>query len=220
VTTLAALCESHGGAEIDFLKIDVEGAEFAVLSGGDWQKFRPKVVVLEAFAPVTLAPAWEACERLLTANDYRYAFFDSLNRYYVANQCGDIADRLAAEPPSYDNVKKFCDYKPALDDVSHPDHRLATLLAKTDLVRLPLLEPNAVTALLAADITAADLDRTATAADLGVIHERLFGGNPAIDWIAALNLSRDATIRDAYCRIISSERFRAACGRISASYAW
>ncbi len=75
VTTLRALCEQHAPAAIDFLKIDVEGAEREVLLGGDWRRFRPKVVVLEALAPVTMAPAWEAWEPLLTARDYRFALF-------------------------------------------------------------------------------------------------------------------------------------------------
>ena len=45
-------------AAFDFLKIDVEGAEPDVLLGGDWQRFRPKVIVVEALAPYTLAPAF------------------------------------------------------------------------------------------------------------------------------------------------------------------
>src|SRR4051812_40095980 len=36
VTTLRALCEQHAPVAIDFLKIDVEGAEREVLIGGDW----------------------------------------------------------------------------------------------------------------------------------------------------------------------------------------
>ena len=46
--TLADLCERHGLHEIDFLKIDVEGAEADVLAGGDFSHFRPKVIVAEA----------------------------------------------------------------------------------------------------------------------------------------------------------------------------
>ena len=42
VTTLRALCEQHAPSDIDFLKIDVEGAERAVIEGGDWRRFRPK----------------------------------------------------------------------------------------------------------------------------------------------------------------------------------
>ena len=60
VTSLASLCEQHAPAAFEFLKIDVEGAEDAVIRGGDWKRFRPKVVVVEALAPYSLAPAWDA----------------------------------------------------------------------------------------------------------------------------------------------------------------
>jgi FkbM family methyltransferase len=43
--TLADLCERHELDRIDFLKIDVEGAEGDVLAGNDWSRYRPKVVV-------------------------------------------------------------------------------------------------------------------------------------------------------------------------------
>ena len=52
VTTLAKLCERHDLGSVDFLKIDVEGAEGDVLFGGDWKRFRPKVVVAEAVTPL------------------------------------------------------------------------------------------------------------------------------------------------------------------------
>ena len=60
--TLKELCEQHAPAVVRFLKVDVEGAEPDVLLNGDWQRYRPKVVVVEALAPYTLAPAWEAWE--------------------------------------------------------------------------------------------------------------------------------------------------------------
>jgi hypothetical protein len=80
VTTLRTLCDQHAPATIDFLKIDVEGAERDALLGGDWQRFRPKVAVLEALAPVTMTPSWEAWEPLLAAQGYRFALLDGLNR--------------------------------------------------------------------------------------------------------------------------------------------
>ena len=52
MTTLAKLCETYDLGTIDFLKIDVEGAERDVLLSGDWERFRPKVVVAEAEAAV------------------------------------------------------------------------------------------------------------------------------------------------------------------------
>ena len=42
-----------------------------------------------------MAPAWEAWEPLLTGNGYRFAYFDGLNRYYVAEEHTVLAERLA-----------------------------------------------------------------------------------------------------------------------------
>ena len=63
MTTLAKFCETHDLGIIDFLKIDVEGAEGDVLFGGDWERFRPKVVVAEAVAPMTSEPSWRIGNR-------------------------------------------------------------------------------------------------------------------------------------------------------------
>ena len=216
VTTLAALCELHAPGALDFLKIDVEGAEREVLLGGDWRRFRPRVVVLEALAPVTMEPSWDTWESLLTGNGYRFALFDSLNRYYVAEEHGALAARLEASPTTFDGATQFRNFRPALDDRSHPDHVLAQRLAGTDMVRLPLLSAEQIVAYLAG----ADLDRPASDADIASAHAALFGGAPSPAWIADLKLSRDATIDELYRRIIDSELFRAACGRISASTAW
>src|SRR5712691_6878162 len=51
VVTLAQLCAEHHVGEIDFLKVDVEGSEADVLAGGDWRRYRPKVIVVEAVTP-------------------------------------------------------------------------------------------------------------------------------------------------------------------------
>ena len=55
----------HGVEEIDFLKVDVEGAERDVLAGADWRRFRPKVVLAEAVAPGTMAPSHAEWEPIL-----------------------------------------------------------------------------------------------------------------------------------------------------------
>src|SRR5262245_63514883 len=62
--TLAELCRRHRLREIDFLKVDVEGAEADVLKSGDWKAFRPKAVVVEAIAPGSNAPSWKRCAPL------------------------------------------------------------------------------------------------------------------------------------------------------------
>jgi FkbM family methyltransferase len=221
VTTLRALCEQHAPAAIDFLKIDVEGAEREVLLGGDWQRFRPKVVVAEALAPVTMTPAWEAWEPLLLANGYRFAFFDSLNRYYVAEEHAALAVRLAAAPSSFDGVTPFRQFKPALDDASHPDHGLARLLgAAADMVRLPLMLSETMAERLCNDLDPPHPDRPAQASDAAAAHQRLFGAPAAPAWAESLQLAANATIRDLYRSAVASAEFRTACGRISASYSW
>ena len=220
VTTLRALCEQHAPAAIDFLKIDVEGAEREVLLGGDWRRFRPKVVVLEALAPVTMVPSWEAWEPLLTAQSYRFAFFDSLNRYYVAEEHAALAERLATAPPSFAGVIPFATFKPALDDASHPDHGLTRLLAGADIVRLPLMSVDTVAERLISGLDPSDLNRPAESSDLAAAHQRLFGTTPSPLWGNILQLAPSSTIRDLYRSAVATEAFRAACGRISASSAW
>jgi len=220
VTTLRALCERHAPAVIDFLKIDVEGAEREVLLGGDWRRFRPKVVVLEALAPVTMAPAWEAWEPLLTTQGYRFAFFDSLNRYYVAEEHAALTERLAAPQPSYAGVIPFRQFKPALHDASHPDHGLARLLAEADMVLLPLMPVDAIAERLISGLDPSVADRPAESSDIVAAHQRLFGTPAPPLWANILQLAPNATIHDLYRSAVATEAFRAACGRISASSAW
>jgi FkbM family methyltransferase len=78
--TLAELCRKHGLREIDFLKVDVEGAEADVPKSGDWKAFRPKAVVVEAVAPGSNESSWEGWEPFLLAQGYRF-MFDTLNRF-------------------------------------------------------------------------------------------------------------------------------------------
>jgi FkbM family methyltransferase len=220
VTTLRALCQQHARACIDFLKIDVEGAEREVLLGGDWSRFRPKIIVLEALAPVTMAPAWGAWEPLLMAQDYRFTYFDSLNRYYVAEEHAGLAERLAAAPPSFAGVVPFGQFKPALHDTVHPDHGLARLLAGADMVRLPLMSLDTTVERLISGLDPAELDRPAESSDVAAAHQRLFGTPAPALWANILQLAPNATIRDLYRSAVATETFRAACGRISASSAW
>ena len=217
VTTLRAVCSQYASKQIDFLKIDVEGAEQAVLEGNDWGRFRPKVVLAEALVPITLKPAWESWEPILIANGYRFAFFDGLNRYYADQDQPAVHALLARARPSFKGIKQIHQFKPALDDRKHPDHHLALLLKGADMIRLPLLGRRVHVELLTAGIAPDELDRPATAADAAAISERVFGPLAVSE---PLPLHRNATIRDLYDGLVATAQFRTACGRISASYAW
>jgi FkbM family methyltransferase len=216
VTTLAALCGEHAPPAFAFLKVDVEGAEHEVLIGGDWRRFRPEIVVVEALAPYSLEPAWERFEPLLAANGYRPVAFDSLNRYYLAAEAERLAPCFAAAPPT---AAQFRNVGPALADAGHPDHRLAVLLAGAAMTRLPLLPADLVCDLLTAGIPEPALDTPAGPAEIAAAIERLFGPGAALA-AAHLLLPPQPQLRDVYAAIVASDEFRAACGRISASYAW
>jgi FkbM family methyltransferase len=219
ITTLEKLCEQHAPRSIDFLKVDVEGAEQDVLLNGNWQKHRPKVVVVEALAPYTLAPAWQGWEPFLEQHGYRYVGFDSLNRYYLAEEAGELAHSFEVGSYPVEAAFQFRNVKPALADETHPDHRLAGLVARAAMVRLPLLGRDFLCQMLTADIPAATLEKPAGAQEIAHAIERTFGPDAALV-PKDLNLPAAACLRDVYAAIIETDQFCAACGRISASYAW
>ena len=181
-TTLRELCAGRVPAAFDFLKIDVEGAEAEVLLGGDWQRFRPKVVLAEALAPYSLAPAWDAWEPFLAGHGYRYVWFDSLNRYYLAAEAGELAHAFetapAPFPAKHPDAVQFRDVRPALESDAHPDHALAVLLGNAVMKRLPVLDRPLLLELLTAGLSEAELDKRAEAHDVERVLARLFGASP------------------------------------------
>jgi len=148
VITLAQLCAKHELNEIDFLKVDVEGGEADVLHGGDWQRYRPKVVVVEAVMPGTGEPAWAEWEPLLVAQGYRFALFDTLNRFYVADEHPDIFARLPSERAPWDKVQHMYEIGRAPENPSHPDHALAQELTRGFWASLPYLDRDLIAELL------------------------------------------------------------------------
>lgn len=107
VTTLARVCEQYAPETIDFLKIDVESHEREVLEGADWKRFRPRVVVIEATRPNTTIPCHHDWEPILLGNDYLYAAFDGLNRFYVRSEDRDLASILAVPANVMDQFETF-----------------------------------------------------------------------------------------------------------------
>jgi FkbM family methyltransferase len=148
MTTLAKLCESHDLGAIDFLKIDVEGAEGDVLFGGDWERFRPKVVVAEAVAPMTSEPSWRDWEPFLIAQRYRFVLFDTLNRFYVAEEHPEIMRRFPTERAPWNAVRHMYEIGRAPENEQHPDHALARDLARGFWASLPYLDSTLIASIL------------------------------------------------------------------------
>ncbi len=219
VMTLSDLCRGHAPRAFEFLKIDVEGAENDVLFSGDWETFRPKIIIVEALVPYTLAPAWPTWEPFLAQRGYTYAYFDTLNRYYLAQEAHALARCFENSEPVSTSAIQFRNMKPVLTDEAHPDHRLASLLARAFMTELPLLDSKLACQLLTSDIAPELLDGPAGPEHIKQAIVRVFGRTTSLD-AQMLRISSAPTLREVYAAIVASGEFRAAAGRISASYAW
>jgi FkbM family methyltransferase len=103
VRTLASVCSEYVQGEIHFLKIDVEGFEAEVLRGMDFGRWRPWVLVVEATLPGQRETNHETWEHLVVGQRYRYAWFDGLNRYYVAEEHAELLQHFGVQPNVFDS---------------------------------------------------------------------------------------------------------------------
>ena len=123
VATLVEVCEKYVTSTIDFLKIDVEGCERQVLEGMDFRRWRPRIVVIEATAPLSATQTHSKWEGILLENDYLSAFFDGLNRYYVRAEEPELVPVLAVPVNLFDdfvlhaNLQEQEHHRRALEEV-------------------------------------------------------------------------------------------------------
>ena len=94
--------------DIDFLKIDVEGAEKDVLLSNDWERFRPKILIIESTKPNSPETNYEDWEGIVVAADYVFVYFDGLNRFYLRSDLLSWKHYFASPPCVFD---KFVPYK-------------------------------------------------------------------------------------------------------------
>jgi FkbM family methyltransferase len=205
VRTLAALIAEAGLETIDFLKIDVEGAEAEVLAGADFQRQRPRVILLEAVVPGSMTDASAAWERDLLGQGYRFAFFDRLNRFYVAEEAKDLAHRLPAKAAPWDKVAHLWDCGRAPERADHPDHVLARTLQSGFFAALPSLEPALLVRLLERGLEAAGTGHVSPAVANALIGKAEFP-RPA------------ATATTDLAALLDGDQLRAALGRIACMY--
>jgi len=93
------------GQPVHWLKIDVEGFEEQVLRGWDSTALRPWIIVIEATVPMSPELRCEGAERLILEGGYRFAYFDGLNRYYVANEHAELIPALSVPPNVFDEFE-------------------------------------------------------------------------------------------------------------------
>ncbi len=87
---LAEVLERHltKGQAIDFLNVDVEGHDLEVLESNDWQRFRPRIVVVEDEA---LDPGKSAIVGLMRTHGYELCaqnviVLDKINEYFLIDR--------------------------------------------------------------------------------------------------------------------------------------
>jgi FkbM family methyltransferase len=85
--TLEAIVRAHSrGRPVDFIKVDVEGAEAAIVCSTNWRLLRPRVLLLEATLPGSSRLANHDWEPVLLEQGYVRAFFDGINCFYIPEE--------------------------------------------------------------------------------------------------------------------------------------
>ena len=62
---------------VDFMSIDVEGLELVILKSNDWEKYRPKIILIEFCYDMTEIVSF------LSENDYRLVFKNQINGIFL-----------------------------------------------------------------------------------------------------------------------------------------
>ena len=98
--TLEAIVSTHGrNRPVDFVKVDAEGAEAAIVRSTDWRRLRPRVLLLEATRPwssVLANQEWEPT--LLEQGGYVRVYFDGINCFYVPEEEAPLLQRHFQAP--------------------------------------------------------------------------------------------------------------------------
>ena len=100
--TLDKLISNYSIETIHFLKIDVEGAESAVIAGCSLKVTRPWVILVEALDPISKEQNYRDWEDQLIQNDYEFVYFDGLNRFYLAAEHANLKVAFDLPPNIFD----------------------------------------------------------------------------------------------------------------------
>lgn len=215
--TLDELIAREGVRDIDFLKIDVEGAEADVLAGLDLSRHRPRALCIEAVAPGDMAENWSGWEPGLKAAGYEFMLFDGLNRYYAAREASDVIARFPRVKPDWGVVPTFGIWERAPTNSAHPDHALALRLVRGLLRTLPQIDRAVLLDALTGDMTPQDRAAQATASAKADALDLILPGAPQqvrarLAAITAANVGQ-------FCEaVMASDPYRIALARIAMSY--
>jgi hypothetical protein len=176
----------------------------------DWSHARPRVIVSEAIVPGSMADASASWEPFVLEQGYRFAFFDGLNRFYVADEAAELMARFPAEKLDWGSVEHLWDHGRAPQNTGHADHLLAIRLVDGFLASLPKLDPAFLQSLLlkGEDKGEKPDDAALREALLGTLQPESLGRTSATGPHSGAQLDV----------IMASDAFRAALGRIACAY--
>ncbi len=100
--TLSAILAEHASGAIDLLKVDVEGLELQVVASNDWDRFRPKVVMVEGTYPESPARRQDGVAAFLADRGYRHVYFDGLNDFYLERDFSPPPEAFDRPPNVFD----------------------------------------------------------------------------------------------------------------------
>jgi FkbM family methyltransferase len=102
--TLDEVLSRESGEEVHWLKIDVEGGEKQVLKGWIHSALRPWVVLIESTLPLSKVESHKQWESLVLRKGYKFAYFDGLNRFYIADGHAELFKAFTSGPNVFDGV--------------------------------------------------------------------------------------------------------------------
>jgi FkbM family methyltransferase len=133
---LSNICSEYVSGQIQFLKIDVEGAERLVLEGCDFNRFRPWIIVVEATEPLTAVPTYEEWEPLLIDAQYDFSLFDGLNRFYLARERPELRPALCFPADDYARATEIWTRGALENENAELKRRVEVLEAELDNLRI------------------------------------------------------------------------------------
>lgn len=153
--TLESIVRAHSrGRPVDFVKVDAEGAEAAIVQSTNWRCFRPRVLVLEATSPWSSKLVNQEWEPKLLEQGFVRAYFDGINCFYIPEEEVPALSRHFNVPVNVlDGVVRHDheELRRALDAQQKEATRLST---ERDAIRAALVEQQTKTAKLTSVIDA------------------------------------------------------------------
>lgn len=145
VITGNKLFDEYVVGTVDFLKIDVEGAELEVLESLDLLRHRPRVLIVEATVPDSEFPGWhnfksilsfEQWEPLILRAGYLFAYFDGLNNFYVRDEDKDFLECFSVGLCCWDDYAPHA-YVARIAELDwHCEERMKQITTLTEMVQV------------------------------------------------------------------------------------